>query len=177
MLEKELAQANKIAEQTCNKVERLRKRLVAETERLHARAKRELSVARKKHSSANASLNKAMAVLKAGTGSDKQQKVEVLKKQVQELTQAIAGFSKVAREAAENYVTVKGDTTMVAKKKAAPKKKAVAKKAPAKKKAVAKKKAPAKKKAVAKKKAPAKKKAVAKKKAPAKKKAAAKKKK
>jgi hypothetical protein len=118
-----------------------------------------------------------MAVLKAGTGSDRQQKVEVLKKQVQELTQAIAGFSKVAREAAENYVTVKGDTTMVAKKKAAPKKKAVAKKAPAKKKAVAKKKAPAKKKAVAKKKAPAKKKAVAKKKAPAKKKAAAKKKK
>jgi len=170
VLEKELAQAIKIVEQ-------LRKGLAAESERIHARAKRELSVARKKHSSANTSLTRAMAALKAGTTSDNQQRVEVLKKQIQELTQAIAGFSKVAFEAAEKYVTVKGDTTMVAKKKAAPKKKAVAKKAPAKKKAVAKKKAPAKKKAVAKKKAPAKKKAVAKKKAPAKKKAAAKKKK
>jgi len=169
VLEKELAQAIKIVEQ-------LRKRLAAESARIHARANRELSVARKKHSSANASLTRAIAALKAGTTSDNQQRVEVLKKQIQELTQAIAGFSKVACEAAEKYVTVKGDTTMVAKKKAAPKKKAVAKKAPAKKKAAAKK-APAKKKTVAKKKAPAKKKAVAKKKAPAKKKAAAKKKK
>ena len=188
MLEKELADANRIAHKTHKKVESFRKTLVAESERLQARAKRELNVTRKKIGSANARLTKAGAALKAGTQSDNKQKVEVLKKQVQELTQAIADFSKAAFEAAEKYVTVKGDTTMVAKKKAAPKKKAVAKKAPAKKKAVAKKKAPAKKKAVAKKKAPAKKKvaakkapakkkAVAKKKAPAKKKAAAKKKK
>jgi hypothetical protein len=174
VLEKELAQAIEIAQEARKKVERLRKKLVAESERLHARAKREMSVSGKKRGTANARLTKAGAALKAGTLSDNQQKVEVFKKQVQELTQAIAVFSKAVYEAAENYVTVKGDTTMVAKKKAAPKKKAAAKKAPAKKKAVAKK-APAKKKAVAKK-APAKKKAVAKK-APAKKKAAAKKKK
>ena len=151
VLEKELADANRIAHKTHKKVESFRKTLVAESERLQARAKRELNVTRKKIGSANARLTKAGAALKAGTQSDNKQKVEVLKKQVQELTQAIADFSKAAFEAAEKYVTVKGDTTMVAKKKAAPKKKAVAKKAPAKKKAVAKKKAPAKKKAVAKK--------------------------
>ncbi|MCB1707538.1 MAG: hypothetical protein KDI10_02230, partial [Halioglobus sp.] len=150
MLEKELAQAIKIAQKAHNRVEQLRKKLVAESEKLHARAKRELSVARKKRSITNARLAKARAALKARTTPDNQQKVEVLKKQAQELTQAIAEFSKAAYEAAEKYVTVKGDTTMAAtKKKAAPKKKAVAKKAPAKKKAVAKKKAPAKKKAVA----------------------------
>ena len=46
MMEKELAQATKLAEQANKKVAQLRKKLLAETEKAHARAKRELSAAR-----------------------------------------------------------------------------------------------------------------------------------
>ena len=59
MLEKELAQATKLAEQANKKVEQLRKRLVSESEKAHARAKRELTAARKRHTTANARLKKA----------------------------------------------------------------------------------------------------------------------
>jgi hypothetical protein len=45
MLDKELDQATKMAEQANNKVERLRKRLVSESEKASARAKRELTSA------------------------------------------------------------------------------------------------------------------------------------
>lgn len=195
MLEKELAQATAIAEKANKKVEQLRKKLVAESEKSHARIKRELTAARKKHGVANDRLKKARATLRKKASPTNQQKVESLKSQVQELGEALAKISKAAYEAADRYLNVKTDAVLEArkasaaeraaklvekaaaktkKKKAARKKPAGKKKAPAKKKAVAKKKAPAKRKAAAKRKAPAKKKAAAKKKAPARKKAAAK---
>ena len=46
MLEKELAQATKLAERANREVEKLRKRLLAETEKAHSRAKRDLAAAR-----------------------------------------------------------------------------------------------------------------------------------
>ena len=45
MLEKELAQATKMAEQASKRVEQLRQRLLKETEKTHDRVKRELAAA------------------------------------------------------------------------------------------------------------------------------------
>ena len=188
MLEKELAHATAMAEKANKKVEQLRKKLVAESEKSHARVKRELSAARKKHSVANDRLKKARGTLRQKASPGNQQKVESLKAQVQDLGEALAKISKAAYEAADRYLSVKTDALLEArkasaadkaaklveqaaaradKKKAARKKAASRKKAPAKKKAAASKKAPVKKKAPAKKKAVAKKKAAARKKAPA----------
>lgn len=188
MLEKELAHATAMAEKANKKVEQLRKKLVAESEKSHARVKRELSAARKKHSVANDRLKKARGTLRQKASPGNLQKVESLKAQVQELGEALAKISKAAYEAADRYLSVKTDALLEArkasaadkaaklveqaaaradKKKAARKKAASRKKAPAKKKAAASKKAPVKKKAPAKKKAVAKKKAAARKKAPA----------
>ena len=46
MLEKELAQATRMAEEANKRVEKLRARLLAETEKAHARVKRDLDAAR-----------------------------------------------------------------------------------------------------------------------------------
>ncbi len=64
MLEKELAQATKMASQANNKVEQLRKKLVAESEKSHAKAKRELQAARKRHTTANKGLCSARDAFK-----------------------------------------------------------------------------------------------------------------
>jgi len=184
MLEKELAQATKLAEQANKKVEQLRKKLVAESEKSHAKAKRELGAWRKKHKVSNTRLKKARGALRAKATPDNHKKVEALRDEVKELGEAISSISKAAYEAAERYLSVKTDAVMESRKAAAAARaaelveKAAAKKKPAKKKVAAKKKVTKKKvakKKVAKKKVAKKKvakKKVAKKKAAPKKKAA-----
>ena len=154
MLDKELAQATKMAEKANQKVEQLRKKLVSESEKASARAKRELSAARKKHGTASSRLKRAKAALRKQATPDNQKKVDALVKQVQDLGEAVAKIAKAAYEAAEKYMSVKTDAMLesrkaqaanraasmveraTSKKKAAPKKKAaVKKKAPAKRKA------------------------------------------
>ena len=93
MLEKELAQATELAEKANKKVEQLRKKLVAESEKSHARIKRELSAARKKHSSANTRLKKAKAALRNKVTPANQQKVDGLLEQVQDLPFQALSFS------------------------------------------------------------------------------------
>ena len=116
MLEKELAQATSMAHKANKKVEQLRKKLLAESEKSHAKAKRELGAARKKHGTANTRLKKARAALRAKTTPANQQKVDALKKEAQELGSAIAEISKAAYEAADRYVTVKADAILEARK-------------------------------------------------------------
>jgi hypothetical protein len=82
VLDKELAQLTEVARKAHNRVERLRKKLVAESERLRARAKRDMSVTRKTGSSATARLSRARVALKARALADGQQQVETVKKQV-----------------------------------------------------------------------------------------------
>jgi colicin import membrane protein len=187
ILDKELAQATKMAQQANQRVEKLRKRLVSESEKSHAKLKRELAAARKRHSTANARLKKARATLRKRTTPDNQKKVDALMKQVQGLGDSVADVAKAAYAAAEKLVTVKTDAVleerkaraanqaanMVERAAARPKKKPAKKKAAAKKKPAAKKKAAPKKKAAAKKKAAPKRKAAAKRKAAPKRKAAA----
>ena len=119
MLEKELAQATAMAEKANKKVEQLRKKLVAESEKSHARVKRELSAARKKHSVANDRLKKARGTLRQKASPGNQQKVESLKAQVQELGEALAKISKAAYEAADRYLSVKTDALLEARKASA----------------------------------------------------------
>jgi colicin import membrane protein len=162
MLEKELAQATKIAAQASAKVEKLRKQLLADSEKSHVRIKRELAAARKRHRTANARLKSAKNALRRKATPDNHKKVEALMKQAQEFAESLPKIAKAAYEAAEKYVSVKTDAlmedrkakaanqaaSMVERAAAKPKKKpAVKKKAPAKKKAPTKKKAPAKRKA------------------------------
>jgi len=109
MLEKELAQATKLASQANKKVEQLRKKLVSESEKANARAKRELQSARKKHSTASTRLKKARAAAKKKATPDNQKKVDALMKQVQDLGDTVAGIAKVAYEAAQKYTVVKAD--------------------------------------------------------------------
>ena len=79
MLEKELAKAAKLAEQANKEVAKLKKQLLAETEKASAKAKRELAAARKKHGSANDRLKKARASLKNKKTDKGQQRVDELK--------------------------------------------------------------------------------------------------
>ena len=58
MLEKELAQATKMAQRANKQVEQLRKKLLSETEKAHAKAKRDLTAARNKHKTAAASFRR-----------------------------------------------------------------------------------------------------------------------
>jgi colicin import membrane protein len=191
MLDKELAQAAKLAERANQKVEQLRKRLVSESEKSHAKLKRELGAARKHHTTANARLKKARADLRKKTTPANKKKVDALLKQVQGLADSMAKVTRAAYDAAERLVTVKTDAIMEARKaraadqaasmvekaaSRAKRKPATKKKAAAKKKPAAKKKAAPKRKPAAKKKAAPKKKPVAKKKAAAKKRPAAKRK-
>jgi colicin import membrane protein len=184
MLEKELNKATKMAEQARARIEKLRKQLVADSEKTQARLKRELGAARKRHKTASARLKSAKASLRKKATPDNQAKVEALMKQAQEFAESLPGLAKAAYDAAEKFMSVKTDAVMeerkaqaanqaaamVEKAAAKPKKKRPAKKkvAAAKKKPAAKKKA----KAAPKRKAAAKKASAARKKAPAKRKAA-----
>jgi len=163
MLEKELAKATKIAEQASSKVNKLRKQLLAESEKSNARIKRELSMARKRHQTANARLKSAKNALRKKATPDNHKKVEALMKQAQEFAESLPKIAKAAYEAAERYVSVKTDAVLEDRKaKAANQAASMVERAaskPAKKKPAAKKKVAAKKKAAPKKKAPAKRKA------------------
>jgi colicin import membrane protein len=158
MLEKELAKATKIAEQASSKVEKLRKQLLAESEKTHARNKRELVAARKRHKIANARLKSAKNALRKKATPDNHQKVEALMKQAQEFAESLPKIAKAAYEAAEKYVSVKTDAVLEDRKaKAANQAASVVERAAAKpkRKAAAKKKAAPKKKVAPKKKASA----------------------
>jgi colicin import membrane protein len=158
MLEKELAKATKIAQQASSKVEKLRKQLLAESERTHARNKRELGAARKRHKMANARLKSAKNALGRKATPDNHKKVEALMKQAQEFAESLPKIAKAAYEAAEKYVSVKTDAVLEDRKaKAANQAASVVERAAAKpkRKAAAKKKAAPKKKVAPKKKASA----------------------
>lgn len=173
MLEKELAQATKMAEQAKSKVDKLRRKLLADSEKSHARIKRELAAARSRHKTANARLKSAKNALRRKATPDNHKKVESLMKQAQEFAESLPKLAKAAYEAAEKYMSVKTDAVMEDRKaKAANQAASLVEKAAAK----PKKKPAAKKKSVVKKKAAPKKKAALKKKAAPKKKAAAKRK-
>jgi colicin import membrane protein len=64
MLEKELAQATKMAESAHKKVDQLRKKLVSDSEKAHVRIKRELVASRKRHKTAKARLKSAKVALR-----------------------------------------------------------------------------------------------------------------
>ena len=76
MLEKELAQATRMAEKANQQVEKLRKRRVTESEKSHARLKRELGAARKRYSTANSRLKSARAALRKRATPANQKKVD-----------------------------------------------------------------------------------------------------
>ena len=116
MMEKELAQATKLAEQANKKVAQLRKKLLSETEKAYARAKRDLSAARKKHGTANARLKKARASLGSKASKASQMKVEGLRKQVAELADAVAGIAKTTYTSAEKYMPLKADAVLEERK-------------------------------------------------------------
>jgi len=161
MLEKELAKATKIAEQASSKVEKLRKQLLAESEKTHARNKRELGAARTRHKMANARLKSAKNALRKKATPDNHKKVEALMKQAQEFAESLPKIAMAAYEAAEKYVSVKTDAVMEDRKaKAANQAAIMVERAAAKpkRKAAAKKKAAPKKKVAPKKKAQAKRK-------------------
>ena len=169
MLEKELNKATKMAEQARSRIEKLRKKLVADSEKTQARLKRELSAARKRHKTASARLKSAKASLRKRATPDNQAKVDALMKQAQEFAESLPHLAKAAYDAAEKFMSVKTDAVMEERKaQAANQAAAMVEKAAAK----PKKKRPAKKKAAVKKKAAPKRKAVAKKKPAAKRKAA-----
>jgi hypothetical protein len=189
MLEKELAQATKMAEQARSRIEILRKKLLADSHKTQARLKRELGAARKRSKAAGKRLKSARATLRKQATPDNKAKVDALMKQAQEFAESLPHLAKAAYEAAEKYVTVKANSLledrkavaatqaveMVEKVAARPKKKRRAKrKVAAGKRVAAKAKAAPKKKAAAKKKAksaPKRKAGVKKKAVPAKRKA------
>ena len=170
MLEKELAKATKMAEQASSKVEKLRKKLLSDSEKTHARIKRELGAARKKHKAATARLKSAKNALRKKATPDNHKKVEALMKQAQDFAESLPKIAMAAYEAAEKYLTVKTNVvmeerkaqaanqaaSMVEKAAAKPRKKPAAKKKAAPRKAAPKKKAAVKKKAAPRKKAAAK---------------------
>ena len=168
MLERELAEATKIAKQANDNVEKLRKQLLTDSEKTHVRIKRELVAARKRHKAANARLKSAKNALRKKATPDNHKKVEALMKQAQEFAESLPKIAKAAYAAAERYLSVKTDVVMEDRKaKAANQAASLVEKAAAK----SRKKPAAKKKAVARKKAAPKKQATARKKAPAKRKA------
>ena len=109
MLEKELAKASKMAEQANKKVLQLKKQLLSETEKAHARAKRELTSTRKKHAALSARLKKAKAANRNNKTSTNQQKVEALMSQMETLAESLGSLSKAAYEYAEKLLPLKAD--------------------------------------------------------------------
>ena len=75
---------------TSSTLRELRARLLAETEKAHARVKRDLDAARKKHDQASARLSKARTALRSKATSANQKRVDELVKQVQDLTAKLA---------------------------------------------------------------------------------------
>ena len=116
MLEKELAQAIELAEKANNKVEQLRRKLVSESEKEHARSKRALMAARKKYTLATARLNKARAALKSKATLANEKKVDELVTQVQDLSESVARISVAAYEAAEKLLIVKADAIIASRR-------------------------------------------------------------
>lgn len=116
MLEKELAQATKMAEDANRRVEKLRARLLAETEKAHTRVKRDLEAARKKHAAASERLTKARGALRSNATSANQKRVDELVKQVQDLSETIAGIARAAYEYAEKLVPIRADLVLEARK-------------------------------------------------------------
>lgn len=116
MLEKELAQATRMAEEANKRVEKLRARLLAETEKAHAKVKRDLDAARKKHDQASARLNKARAALRSKATSANQKRVDELVRQVQDLTETIASMARAAYDYAEKLVPIRADLVLEARK-------------------------------------------------------------
>ena len=163
MLEKELAKATKMAEQASGKVNKLRRKLLSDSEKSHARIKRELAAARSRHRAANARLKSAKNALRRKATPDNHKKVEELMKQAQEFAESLPKIARAAYEAAEKYMSVKTDAIMEDRKaKAANQAASMVERAAAKpkRKPAAKKKVAAKKKAAPrKKKVPAKRKA------------------
>src|SRR6056297_2268827 len=101
MLEKEMAQASKLAQQANKRVEKLRAQLLAETEKAHAGLKRDLTAARKKHSAASTRLNQARSAMRSKSTSVNQRRVDDLLKQVQELTDSMGSMARAAYDYAE----------------------------------------------------------------------------
>lgn len=162
MLEKELAKATKMAEQASSKVNKLRRKLLSDSEKSHARIKRELAAARSRHRTANARLKSAKNALRRKATPDNHKKVEELMKQAQEFAESLPKIARAAYEAAEKYMSVKTDAIMEDRKaKAANQAASMVERAAAKpkRKPAAKKKVAAKKKAAPRKKVPAKRKA------------------
>jgi colicin import membrane protein len=162
MLEKELAKATKMAEQASGKVNKLRRKLLSDSEKSHARIKRELAAARSRHRTANARLKSAKNALRRKATPDNHKKVEELMKQAQEFAESLPKIARAAYEAAEKYMSVKTDAIMEDRKaKAANQAAIMVERAAAKpkRKPAAKKKVAAKKKAAPRKKVPAKRKA------------------
>ncbi len=91
---------------------KLRKQLLAESEKSNARIKRELSMARKRHKTANARLKSAKNALRKKATPDNHKKVEALMKQAQEFAESLPKIAKAAYEAAEKYVSVKTDAVL-----------------------------------------------------------------
>ena len=78
MLEKELAEAIKMAERANKEVEKMRNRLLAEAEKQVRQGKRELQSARKKQTMANKRLKKARESLKKRPSSENRKQVDQL---------------------------------------------------------------------------------------------------
>ena len=97
MLDRELAQANEIAQEAVLNLDQFGKELLAEFHRLQARAKCELRVASGKRCFADIFLTDAEPELRTRVVPDKQ-KVNVVVERVQEFPEAIAGSSKSCPE-------------------------------------------------------------------------------
>ncbi len=166
MLEKELSQAVKLAERANREVEKMRKRLLSETEKAVARGKRELATARKRQSTANARLKRARASLRTRPSTDNKKKVDELVKQAKQLAATTGKIARAVADVVERWVPMKTDAILEARKAAAANRAADmveraakrAKKKPAAKKKAAPKRKAAKKKAAPKRKAAPKKK-------------------
>ena len=85
MLEKQLADAVRLAERANKQVEKMRTRLLSETEKAVSKGKRELATARKRQATANARLKRARGSLRKKPTSDNQKKVEELISQAKKL--------------------------------------------------------------------------------------------
>ena len=116
MLEKELAEAVKLAERANKEVEKMRVKLLKEAEKTVAQGKRELSSARKKQSAANNRLKKARASFRVRPTTDNRKKVDQLVKQAKQMAETTAAIARLVSDAIERYVPIKTDAMVEARK-------------------------------------------------------------
>ena len=116
MLEKELAQATKMAESAHKKVDQLRKKLVSDSEKAHVRIKRELAASRKRHKTAKARLKSAKVALRKKVTPENKKKVDALVKQAQGFAESLPKVAEAAYDAAEKFVTVKTEAVLADRK-------------------------------------------------------------